>query len=181
MNTLSSATPTRTGQLIRAARKTAGKSLRQLARELGLRSPSALSFWETGRELLPADRLGKVCSLLPELSSREAQAAWAEDFEDGPGRQRRARFKRLLGEGRAPRRIYSRYWYVRTDTHVYDPDGGYIELSAMGGRARPARAYAAALFARADVALAKRVLSQADVGTPRAVCVTVYKRAKVAK
>lgn len=79
--------------------------------------------------------------------------------------------------------VFSRYWYVRSDTHVYDYDGGAVEIDA-GRTIREEtdldviRQWRGKLFTPREIADAKKDLRDGGYGdNVRAVQVTVYQKA----
>ena len=71
-------------------------------------------------------------------------------------------------------RIFSRFWYVRTDTHAYTAEG-YV---AIASAQESPRDVALELFTRDQVLAAKAILEDHKLGTARAISVTRYRRAK---
>jgi hypothetical protein len=79
------------------------------------------------------------------------------------------------------RRIFSRYWYVRSDTHVYDYEGSTVEISPDTDETSSSfvKRWRGQLFTLYDVTTAKKLLrDRGHVNNVRAVKVTIYRKAR---
>ncbi len=76
--------------------------------------------------------------------------------------------------------IYSRYRYVRTDTHVFSEVGPCLEIKPFEDQTELEflRQYRDRLTRTIDVEMACEVLKNSGCGKPRVIMVTVYKHRK---
>ncbi len=80
------------------------------------------------------------------------------------------------------REVFSRFWYVRTDTHLFDHEGACIYIEAVSDKGETERdvirARRGELYTRRGVRTAKHTLRIRGYGKPRVIMVTVYRRRK---